>query len=153
PTAEQSLRFFVDVLGMEIEGEEGGSVFLRGWGDYQRYSLRLTESSTSGMAALGLRAWSQDALERRVAAIAATGLGGGWLEGDRGRGPRYRFRDPDGHVFDLYYECDRYAPPPHLVPSLKNQPQRYTARGAAVKRLDHINILAADVRANREFCV
>ena len=41
---------------------------------------------------------------------------------------------------------------PHLRPSLKNQPQRYTGRGAAVKRLDHVNLLAADVRACREFC-
>jgi catechol 2,3-dioxygenase len=37
------------------------------------------------------------------------------------------------------------------VPSLKNQPQRYVGRGAAIKRLDHINVLAADVRASRVF--
>ena len=36
PDAERSLFFFTDVLGMEIEGREGASVFLRGWGDYQR---------------------------------------------------------------------------------------------------------------------
>ena len=65
----------------------------------------------------------------------------------------YRFRDPDGHRFELYYEVERYDPPEHLRPSLKNQPQRYTGRGAAVKRLDHVNVLAADVRASREFAV
>ena len=37
------------------------------------------------------------------------------------------------------------------APSLKNQPQRYTGRGVCVKRLDHVNLLAADVRAAREF--
>jgi catechol 2,3-dioxygenase len=30
-------------------------------------------------------------------------------------------------------------------------PQRFTGRGAAVKRLDHVNLLAADVAANRQF--
>ena len=30
-------------------------------------------------------------------------------------------------------------------------PQRFTGRGAAVKRLDHVNLLAADVTANRRF--
>ena len=105
------------------------------------------------MGVLGLRAWSPEALQRRVAAVEATGLGEGWTDGDRGRGPSYRFRDPDGHVFELYYECERYDPPEHLRPALKNVPGRYTGRGCAVKRLDHINILAADVRANREFCV
>src|SRR5205814_2048057 len=53
---------------------------------------------------------------------------------------------------ELYYEAERYAAPPHLTPSWRNQPQRYTARGCAVKRLDHVNFLAADVRASREFC-
>jgi catechol 2,3-dioxygenase len=152
PKAEESLRFFVDVLGMEVEGQEGQSVYLRGWGDYQRYSLKLTESDTSGMALLGLRAWSPEALERRVAAVRAAGLGGAWLDSDdRGRGRGYRFSGPDGHPFELYYEVERYAPPEHLRPALKNQPQRYTGRGAAVKRLDHVNVLSADVRTDRAF--
>ena len=148
PKGEESLRFFVDVMGMEIEHEDGASAYLRGWGDYQPWSLKLTESSTSGMGVLGLRAWSPEALERRVAAVEAAGLGDGWA--DRGR---YRFRDPDGHRFELYHECERYDPPPHLRPALKNHPGRYTGRGCAVKRLDHVNLLAADVRANRDFCV
>jgi catechol 2,3-dioxygenase len=54
---------------------------------------------------------------------------------------------------ELYYESERYDPPPHLRPSLKNQPQRYTARGCAVKRVDHVNLLAADIPAVREFAV
>ncbi len=151
PTPDESLRFFVDVLGMEIEAREGQSVFLRGWGDYQRYSLKLTESDSSGLGHMALRAWSPEALERRVAAIEATGLGSGWIDGDVGHGPAYRFTDPDGHVFELYYEVERYTPPPELRPALKNQPQRYVGRGAAVKRLDHVNVLAADVRASRIF--
>ncbi len=153
PTGEESLRFFVDVMGMEIEHEEGAATYLRGWGDYQPWSLKLIASDTSGMGVLGLRAWSPEALARRVAAVEATGLGEGWVDGDRGHGPSYRFRDPDGHRFELYYECGRYDPPPQLTPALKNVPGRYTGRGCAVKRLDHVNVLAADVRASRDFCV
>src|SRR4051794_7931601 len=151
PRFDDSLRFFVDVMGMELEAQDGGSAYLRGWGDYQRYCLKLTASAASGLAVLGLRASSPEALQRRVAAVEATGLGEGWHDGDLGVGPSYRFRDPDGHVFDLYYEVERYSPPEHLRPSLKNQPQRYVGRGAAIKRLDHVNVLAADVRANRIF--
>jgi catechol 2,3-dioxygenase len=153
PAGEESLRFFVDVMGLEIEATEGRSTYLRGWGDYQRWSLKLTESDTSGVGYLGLRAWSGEALDRRVAAVEAAGLGIGWTDGDLGRGPSYRFRDPDGHVFELYYEVERYSPPDDLRPALKNVPQRYTGRGCAIKRLDHVNLLASDVRANREFCV
>jgi catechol 2,3-dioxygenase len=153
PKGEESLHFFVEIMGMEIEAQEGGSTYLRGWGDYQRWSLKLTESDSSGMGYLGLRAWSPEALERRVAAVEATGLGEGWTDGDLGRGPSYRFRDPDGHALELYYEVERYHPPDHLRPALKNVPGKYTGRGCAIKRLDHINVLAADVRANRDFCV
>jgi catechol 2,3-dioxygenase len=148
---EESLRFFVDVLGMEIEAQVGQSVFLRGWGDYARSSLKLTEAAQTGLAHMAIRAWNADALERVVRAIESTGRGLGWIEGDHGHGPAYRFTDPDEHVFEVLYEADRYEPPPELVPSLKNQPQRNTGRGVSVKRLDHVNLLAADVRAARVF--
>jgi catechol 2,3-dioxygenase len=153
PKGDESLAFFVDIMGMDVVAQDGPATYLRGWGDYQRWSLKLIASETSGMGVLGLRAWSPEALERRVAAVEATGLGEGWTDGDLGRGPSYRFRDPDGHRFELYYECERYAPPEGHEPAHRNVPARTSARGVAVKRLDHINILAADVRANREFCV
>jgi len=152
PRPEESLRFFVEVLGMEEEARDGGSVYLRGWGDYLRYSLKLTESAQAGIGHVALRTWSPEALERRVAAVEATGLGTGWTDGDVGHGRSYRFTDPDGHAFELFYEAERYVAPPHLTPSWRNQPQRYVGRGAAVKRLDHVNLLAADVRPTRAFC-
>jgi catechol 2,3-dioxygenase len=151
PRPEESLRFFTEVLGMEVEAREGASVFLRGWGDYQRYSLKLTEAEDAGLGHMALRAWSPEALDRRVAAIERTGLGEGWIDGDLGHGPAYRFSDPDGHPMELYFETEKYTPPEHLRPSLKNQPQRYVGRGAAVKRLDHVNVLARDVAGNRAF--
>jgi catechol 2,3-dioxygenase len=151
PTPDESLRFFHDVLGMEEEAREGQSVYLRGWGDYLRYSLKLTESAQAGIGHVALRTWSPEALERRVAAVEATGLGTGWIDGDFGHGQAYRFTDPDGHPYELYYEAERYVAPDHLEPSWRNQPMRYTGRGACVKRLDHVNMLAAEVQPNREF--
>jgi catechol 2,3-dioxygenase len=151
PEPERSLRFFVEALGMEQEAADGQSVFLRGWGDYQRYSLKLTEAPEPGLGHLALRARSAESLARLVAAAEAAGRGIGWIDGDVGHGPAYRCTDPDGHILELYYETERYEPPPHLRPVLRNQPQRYTGRGAAVKRLDHVNLLATDVAACREF--
>ena len=151
PEPERSLRFFVEALGMEQDAVDGQSVFLRGWGDYQRYSLKLTEAPEPGLGHLALRARSAESLGRLVAAAEAAGRGIGWIDGDVGHGPAYRCTDPDGHILELYYETERYEPPLHLRPALRNQPQRYTGRGAAVKRLDHVNLLATDVAACREF--
>jgi catechol 2,3 dioxygenase len=151
PKPEESLSFFVDVLGMEPEASEGQSVFLRGYGDYQRYSLKLTESEQAGLGHTAYRAWSEEALQRRATAIEASGLGTGWIDGDLGHGPAYTFTDPDGHAMEAYFETEKYEPPEELRPALRNQPQRYLGRGAAVKRLDHVNLLAEDVRPNRRF--
>jgi catechol 2,3-dioxygenase len=153
PELERSTKFFVKALGMEQEAIDGNSVFLRGWGDYQRYCVKLTEAAEPGLGHLAFRARTPEALEERVAAIEASGRGIGWIDGDVGHGPAYRFTDPDGHPCEIYYEVERYEPPAHLRPTLRNQPQRYTGRGAGVKRLDHVNLLATDVRANREFCM
>lgn len=154
PKPEESLDFFHRLMGMEIVHREGQSVYLRGYDDYQNWSFKLTESDTSGMSFLGLRTWNQAALERRVSMIEQTGLGDGWEEdGEYGLGPAYVFRDPDGHRFKIYHDVQRYVPAPGNEPALKNVHGKYQPRGCPVKRLDHINILAADVRANRSFCV
>ena len=153
PFPDDSLRFFVELFGMEVEHQEGQSVFLRGWGEYQPYGLKLTESMLPGLGHTALRAWSPESLQRRVAALEPTGLGTGWNRGDHGHGPAYEFNDPDGHRFELYFEQDRYVPPEHLRPRLKNVPQRHVDRGASVKRIDHVNVLASDVAANRRFAM
>src|SRR6266566_777555 len=61
PKPEESLAFFVDVMGMTVSGQKGSSVYLRGWDDYERYSLKLTGSKTSGMEHMALRARSPPA--------------------------------------------------------------------------------------------
>jgi catechol 2,3-dioxygenase len=151
PTPERSLAFFVDVLGMTESGRSGISVYLRGWDDYERYSLKLTGSKTSGLGHAAFRARSPQALERRVQALNAAGAGVGWVKNELGHGPAYQFRDPDGHLLEIYYETEWYEAPPPLKPALKNQAQRFPARGVNVRRIDHFNCLAADVKANREF--
>ncbi|MGO9421946.1 catechol 2,3-dioxygenase [Roseiarcus sp.] len=151
PKPEESLRFFVDVLGMTESGRKADSVFLRAWDDYEHYSLQLTAAKTAALGHAAFRARSAQALERRVKAIENSGAGIGWVKDAYGHGPAYRFRDPDGHVIELYYETQWYQAPQALRPALKNQAQRYPARGVNVRRLDHFNCLAVDIQANREF--
>jgi catechol 2,3-dioxygenase len=151
PKPEASLAFFRDVMGMTVSGQKGDSVFLRGWDDYERYSLQLTASHTSGLGHAAFRTRSQKALERRLAALRAEGCEITEQSDNLGHGPSFRFRDPDGHVFELYWETEWYDAPPDRRPSLKNQAERYPARGVNVRRIDHFNCLAVDVRACREF--
>jgi catechol 2,3-dioxygenase len=151
PKFDQSLAFFVDVLGMTISGQKGQSTYLRGWDDYERYSLKLTASTTSGMAHMAFRTRSPQALERRAAALKGSGYDVGWTDGDLGHGKTFVCKDPDGHVVELYYDTEWYQAPPDKKPALKNQAQRFPARGVNVRRLDHLNCLAVDIKANRLF--
>ncbi len=147
---DESLRFFVDYLGLTETGSTGDSVFLRAFDDYENVTLKLTAHSTSGVGRTNFRASSPEALQRRVAAIEAAGLGGGWQDGDPGYGPTYVYGDPDGHEFGLYYESQWYRAPDGLRPSLKNQAQATPSHGVGVRRLDHINWLGVDVERNRD---
>jgi catechol 2,3-dioxygenase len=148
---DASLDFFTRILGLTESGREGDSVYLRAFDDYEFHSLKLTAAKTTGMRHAGYRAASPQALARRVAAIEALGAGLGWNDGDKGHGPAYRFCDPDGHEFEIYYETRRYQPAAELQPALKNQAQRTPNRAIAPRRLDHFNLLAADVAAIRRF--
>jgi catechol 2,3-dioxygenase len=148
---QDSLDFFVTIFGLTESGREGDSVYLRAFDDYEYHTLKLTAADTTGMRHVGYRCASPQALSRRVAAIEALGAGIGWSDGDLGHGPAYRFRDPDDHVFEIYYETQRYQPPASEKPALKNQAQRFPARGVATRRLDHFNLLATDVGAIRDF--
>ena len=83
PDLAASLHFFANVLGMTESGRHGGSIYLRGWDDYERHTLKLTSSAVAGMGHMAFRATSPEALERRVAVI--EGVGGGVQVGEPGR--------------------------------------------------------------------
>ena len=150
---EESLDFFVNVYGMTESGRDADSSYLRGWDDYEFHSLKLTRSETTGIGHVAYRASSPQALERRIAAIEKLGCGEGWTRGDEGHPSAFRFRSPDGHAFEIYFDTRRYEAPGEERPALKNLAQRFHGRGAAVRRIDHLNLLAADMPAFRDFMV
>lgn len=151
PKFEESLWFFRDLLAMREVARIGNSAYLRCWDEYQLYTIKLTASDTNGVGRSLYRASSEEALERRVAAIEAAGLGHGWREPEVGVGRSYEFEDPDGHLMAIYYDTEHYVPDEQDTPALKNQASAFPGRGVNVRRMDHINYLAADVTKSGEF--
>jgi catechol 2,3 dioxygenase len=156
PRLEDSLRCFTDVLGMTVVAAAGDSAYLRGEAEYERWGLKLTASPDAGIGHLALRMRSAAALERRVAALAASSVEGEWTEGDFGHGPAFRFRAPGGHRLELYWETERYVPepdgaPPGAPPLARDRLGRRGGPGIGVRRLDHVNLLAGDVGAAAGF--
>jgi catechol 2,3 dioxygenase len=151
PKFDQSLAFFTDIVGLHQAGCRGDSVYLRAWADYETYSLKLTAAKTSGMGHVAFRTRSDAALMGLVENLRANGISGRWIDDEFGHGRAFRVCSPDEHQVEIYYETERFVAKGDSTPGFKNQPSRYEPRGIAPKQLDHVNILANDVKASREF--
>ena len=151
PKLDESTRFFTEIMGMSITATHGDSVYLRAYDDYEHHTLKLTASRQPGMQHFAWRARSPQALARRVAAIQQTPYAVGWNEGDLGHGPAFAFHSPDGHLAEIYFETEKYQPDARNQSALKNTASRFPGRGINVRRIDHLNLFAADVRAFRDF--
>jgi catechol 2,3-dioxygenase len=151
PKLEESVQFFKEIVGLHESGRAGTSVYLRAWGDYALHTLQLTPSHTSGVGHVAFRAKSAQILAAMVEHMQASGVKGEWRDAEFGHGRAFRFASPDGHPLELYYETEKFVPQGNQIPGFKNLPQRYSPHGIAPKRLDHINLLAQDIKACREF--
>jgi catechol 2,3-dioxygenase len=147
PRPQESLDFFTALLGMYVTRREGQSVYLRGYEDPYQWSLKLTESAQPGMAHAALRAGSAEALERRVASLKNGNVDGRWSENEFGYGKTFQFQSPDGHNLQLLWEAEKYVAPPELRSKILTRPSKKPLHGIPVKRIDHINLLSADVTA------
>lgn len=151
PRMDETLEFLTSIVSLQESHRDGSSVYLRAWGDYYHHTLKVTEAAQAGLGHVAWRAISPQALERRATALHERGWGRGWIDGDIGHGPAYQFVDPAGHVMEIFYEVEWHESPDTLRTRLKNQPHRRPLTGIGARRIDHVNLLARDVRANRQF--
>ncbi|MFZ2099817.1 MAG: VOC family protein [Oricola sp.] len=149
---EESLDFFTRVYGLKESGRDESSAYLRAWDDYEYHSLKLTKSNTTGVGHIAYRCSSPEALERRVKAIEASKYKViGWIDGDMGHGRAFRFEDPFGHIFEIYWDTVKYKAEGADRPALKNNASRFHAQGVSPRRIDHVNLLGENVQDFREF--
>jgi catechol 2,3-dioxygenase len=147
PDLEASRACFTEILGMTEVGRDGESILMRGESEYELSGLTLTPAAQPGIGHLGLRTSSAAALKERVADLIAAAVEGEWRPPGGGHGPAFRFRDGAGHVVELYWETERYDPPPQDRPPARDRLTRRGSVGIGVRRLDHVNLLAPDVPA------
>jgi catechol 2,3-dioxygenase len=144
PTPQESLDFWTGVVGLEETTREGGSVYLRGWGDRFHHTLVLTEGAQPGVGHIGWRAFGEAELEAAARRLEDAGAGEGWVDGAVGHGRAYRYRAPGGHLHEVFWDVERYVPPAGMESPFPNRPQRYVPRGIAARCIDHVTITAAN---------
>ena len=131
PAYDESLRFFVNIYGLDLVHEAGGSAYLRAWGDHDLTTLKLTASQRAGLGHVGWRTVSPQALDRRVAALEARGPAGEWISGDFGHGRAYSFSAPSGQRMELYFEAEKYRAPAGGGPTCPTSHNRRSPGGRA----------------------
>lgn len=153
PRRAASVRFFTELMGMYVAGEESGSTYLRGYEDPYAWSLKVTDRDQPGIGVTSFRANSAAAMERRAEALTAAGLSDGWVDGGFGHGRAFRFHTPDGHAMQLLWDVERAKVDDSTRTGLLNRPTRRPSRGVPVRRIDHVNLYVADLPANKQALV
>src|SRR3954454_13569808 len=70
PKPEESVRWFVDVLGLELTTQQGQSAYLRGWGEWLHSSLIVTEGPAPALGHIGWRPYGPGDVEAAAARTA-----------------------------------------------------------------------------------
>jgi len=152
PNPQATVDWMVDVLGLEETTREGQSVYLRGWAEWLHSSLIVTEGPRPEVAHIGWRTYGAGDPEL-VAQRIDPDLALGWVDESVGHGPAFRYRAPHGrHVHEVFWEVERYqAPPEKAERDFQNRPQRFSARGAAARYIDHVTIATPDMHGDIAF--
>ncbi len=103
----KALEHYVDLLGLiEMDRDDKGRVYLKGWTETDKFSLVLREADEPGLDFLAFKVIDDATLGRLTEDLVAFGcavesIPAGELK-DCGR--RIRFQGPSGHRFELYAE-------------------------------------------------
>jgi catechol 2,3-dioxygenase len=151
PKPEESLDFFTRVLGLQVVHQEGQSVYLRGYNEWTHHSFVLTEAAEAGCGHIGWQVAEPEHVEGWARRFTESNHEFQRVPGgtELAQGDAIRFTYPGGQTLELFYD---FEPAKQIEPSkLINQPDRTPNRGVPVSRLDHVNVMAADVDASRDW--
>lgn len=153
PKPDETVRWMVDVLGLEETTRQGQSVYLRGWAEWLHSSLIVTEAAEPAVGHIAWRTYGPDDPDTIAERLQGSGNEIGWVEASVGHGRAFRYHAPVGrHVHEVFWETEMYnAPPEKVEPSFQNRPQRFSARGAAAKYLDHVTLATPSIHDDIAF--
>jgi len=137
---EETVRFYTEIVGMDITATDDNSTYLRAWGDYFLYTLKITQSDTQGNV-MGWRADSPESLNECIVYLESVGAGIGWVEADKGRGKAYRFQSPGGLIHEVFWEVVWHKETGKKGSIFADRYASNRRKGACPRRYDHATYL------------
>src|SRR5581483_1004043 len=80
PRPEETVRWLVDVLGLEETTREGQSVYLRGWAEWLHSTLIVTEGPEPSVGHIGWRTYGPGDPDLVADRLSGSGLEIGWVD-------------------------------------------------------------------------
>ena len=152
---EKSLWFFTEVMGLYVSATEGEKVYLRAWQDFDHHTLILVKTETSGVIQVGWRVSNDKALEAYEKHFKDVGIEYKSIEAGqkKAQGESIQFRSPAGLPVELYWEKEKYDrnSNPEIASKLPSHPSKYTGKGVAPRRFDHVNFMVNDVEEEQKW--
>lgn len=147
PKPNETVRWMIDVLGLEETAREGPSVYLRGWAEWLHSSLIVTEGPEPALGHIAWRTYGPEDAEIVARRLEGQENAIGWVESSVGHGRAYRYHAPVGrHVHEVFWETELYhAPPEKAEADFQNRPQRFSVRGACARYIDHVTIATPSI--------
>ncbi|WP_417533317.1 catechol 2,3-dioxygenase [Marinobacterium stanieri] len=102
---DEALKHYVELLGLiEVDRDDQGRVYLKGWTEVDKFSVVLREADQAGMDFMGFKCLDESVLDNLHEDLKAFGCAVDEIpEGElKDCGRRLRFTAPSGHDFELY---------------------------------------------------
>lgn len=137
----RSRQFHEHMIGLRVEDEADGVLYLRGVEELQHHSLVLRQAATASAQRIGFKLASEDDLDRAQHWFRAQSLPAEFVTAPF-QGRTLHATDPFGLPLEFYFEMQRR---PRLL-------QTYAAyQGCHPQRLDHFNVFAPEVQSSMDF--
>lgn len=144
PDVEASVAFYEKHVGLTVVDRIDGSVYLRCWGDYYRYSVVIVPGDEPSLSTMAWRTSSAEALEEAAKRLEAEGVEGEWFDGPS-IGRAYRFVGPWGHSMTLHWDVERHVAAPAVASIYPDRPEKRSSVAGAPRQLDHVTIATSSV--------
>lgn len=136
-----SRAFYVDTLGLQVTDEDATTIYLRALEERGHHCMVLRKGEKSQVAALSLKVYAEEDLDKAKAFFDAKGLANDWVERPY-QGRTLRAIDIFGTPLEFYFKMERLAP-------IHQQYKLY--HGVKPLRIDHFNCFTPDVDASVAF--
>ncbi|MFC6673911.1 catechol 2,3-dioxygenase [Marinobacterium aestuariivivens] len=148
---EEALKHYRDLIGLvEMDRDDQGRVYLKGWTEVDKFSVVLREADKPGMDFMGFKVLNEEVLEQLHGDLVAFGceveqIPAGELSGC---GRRIRFVAPTGHAFELFAEKERTGK--WGVGNVNPEAWPMDLKGMRAQRFDHCLLYGDDIDATYE---